>query len=101
MLEDVPVKLEARGAMAGVALYAALFEPAVTELELYDLPRSHMQGPHLLNVLRVVDMPQVLAMAAEGRKVTVRLGGTEGWEFATETAKRLGWPAERVRFGDE
>ena len=97
-LRDLPMRLEARGPMAGVALYAALFEPAVTELELTDLPRSHMQGPHLLNVLRVLDMPQALAMAAEGRKVTLRQSGAEGWEFATETAKRLGWPAERLAF---
>jgi dienelactone hydrolase len=95
-LKDLPVVVEARGELAGVALYASLFEPPVAELRLHDLPKSHMQGPHFLNVLRVLDMPQALAMAAERGKVTVYQSGTEGWEFATETAKRLGWPQGRL-----
>ena len=55
-----------------------------------------MQGPHFLNVLRVLDVPQALAMAAERR---VQSGGAlaqplreparMGTLMAIETAKSL------------
>ena len=97
--KNLPVRIEASGPMAGVAVYAALFEPAVTELQLHDLPRSHMQGPHFLNVLRVLDLPQALAMAAERAKVRIDRTPVEGFEFATQTAHSLKWPDDRLRFG--
>jgi hypothetical protein len=52
------------------ALYAALFEPNVRRLELEQLPKSHMAGADYLNVLKVLDIPQALQMAAE--RVEVR-----------------------------
>jgi hypothetical protein len=97
--KDLPIRIEASGPMAGVALYAALFEPAVTELQLHDLPRTHMQGPHFLNVLRVLDVPQALAMAAERAKVRIDRTPVEGFEFATQTAEALKWGDDRLRFG--
>ena len=56
------LSLRARGEMGVNTAYAALFEPAVSRLELDQLPKSHMQGPDYLNVLKVVDIPQVLEM---------------------------------------
>jgi hypothetical protein len=97
--KGMPVRLEATGPMAGVALYASLFEPAVTELQFHDLPRSHTQGPHFLNVLRVLDVPQALAMAAERAKVRIDRTPAEGFEFATQTADALHWSDEQLRFG--
>jgi hypothetical protein len=97
LLQNVPVCLEAKGEMAGVALYASLFEPGVTELTLHDLPRSHAQGPHFLNVLRVLDIPQALAMAAQSKRVRVNQSG-EGFEFSVETARALNWPKDRLVF---
>jgi len=58
------VELRAGGTMAANALYAALFEPGVRKLELVDLPKSHMQGPDYLNVLKVTDIPQVAELVA-------------------------------------
>jgi dienelactone hydrolase len=58
-MDTVKIKLHAEGAMGVNALYAALFEPAVRQLDLVDLPRSQMQGPDYLNVLKVTDIPQV------------------------------------------
>ena len=65
----------------------------------HDLPRSHAQGPHFLNVLRVLDVPQALAMAAERAKVRIDGTPVEGFEFATRTAESLKWGDERLRFG--
>ena len=97
-LKDLPVRLEAYE-MAGVALYASLFEPPVAELHLWHLPKSHApQGPHFLNVLRFLDVPQAVAMAAERAPVWLYQKQDEagGWDFAQQTAQKLGWPKDRV-----
>jgi dienelactone hydrolase len=95
-LSDLPVGLEAGDSMAGIALYAVLFEPRVARLELRGLPRSHREGPDFLNVLRALDVPQAVAMAAERRPVRLIQETPEGWEFPAAVAARLGWKAERL-----
>jgi len=70
-LADVPVCLVARGDMAVIALYAAIFEPRVVQLELSDLPTSHAIGPDLLNVLRVLDLPQAVELARTRAQVNL------------------------------
>ena len=55
--------------MAGIVLYASLFEPDIAELDLSNLPESHREGPIFLNVLRFMDIPQAIAMANERTKV--------------------------------
>jgi dienelactone hydrolase len=92
-----PVILRAQGRMAGVAVYASLFEPGVAALELRDLPRSHVEGPHLLNVLKTLDLPAAVAMAAERGRVTIRQKEQGGWEYPREVAAKLGWGEGRVQ----
>jgi dienelactone hydrolase len=69
-----PAKLTLHGEReaAGIALYAGLFEPTVAAFDLWYLPSSHHQGPTFLNVLRVLDTPQALALALP-RKLTLHL----------------------------
>jgi dienelactone hydrolase len=67
-LEQLPVRVRGRGQMAGVALYAALFEPVKGE-ELAALPRSHREGPYVLNVLKTLDIDDALAIEAERANV--------------------------------
>jgi hypothetical protein len=55
--------LRASGSMGVNALYATLFEPGVARAELLDLPKSHREGPDYLNVLRLLDIPEALALA--------------------------------------
>jgi hypothetical protein len=86
-----PLRVTADGPMAGVALYASLFEPGVSELSLSNLPASHVNGPHFLNVLRVLDIPQSVAMAAERSHVVLESVNPTDWSYAAETAKSLGW----------
>jgi hypothetical protein len=57
------VALKAGGGMAVNALYASLFEPAVSALDLEALPKSHREGPDYLNVLQLLDLPGALALA--------------------------------------
>jgi len=114
-LKDAKVTLTAKGPMAAVALYAALFEPSVDRLELTDLPVSHMPkrtgstplwsneilkqshsdyGPSaapLLNVLKTLDMPQAVALAADRATVTIATEEPEAWQYPVDVAKTLGW----------
>ncbi len=68
----LPVQLRGQGPMAGVALYAALFEPRVQSLDAQDLPASHREGPFLLNVARIWDLPEAVVQAKRQMQVTTR-----------------------------
>ncbi len=97
---ELPMSLKARGIMGGVALYASLFEPDVGSLELRELPSSHREGPTFLNVLRFMDIPQAVAMAAERRRVVLYQPDTSSWEFPALVAGNLHWGPERLRVFD-
>jgi cyanophycinase len=53
-----------RGQAGILAAYAALFEPSIAEVVAVDPPSSHLQGPHFLGVLRVLDIPQAMGLLA-------------------------------------
>ena len=63
------VHLQGRGIAASIALFTALFEPSISELTLQDLSASQASGAIFLNVLKVLDTPHALALAAEHRPV--------------------------------
>lgn len=91
MYSDVPLWLQAEGAMAGVTLYASLFEDNITRLDLHHLPSSHRQGPFYLNVRRFLDIPQAVAMAAERSQVVIYHGDTSSWSYPVDVSKKLEW----------
>ncbi|MDP6442302.1 MAG: prolyl oligopeptidase family serine peptidase [Pirellulaceae bacterium] len=94
---DTPVWLQARGVGAGVALYAAMFEPDITRLDLYDLPVSHREGPYLLNVSRILDMPQAVALTAERSRVVIYDNEPARWEYPQSLVETLGWEAKQLQ----
>ncbi len=96
-LKDVPLWLQSHRRMAGVALYAALYVPEVTRLDLYQLPRSHRDGPYLLNVRRYLDLPQTVAMVAERSQVVLYQDEPDGWQYPAAVIKRLGWDTQRLQ----
>jgi len=65
------VELHGTRTMGVNALYAALFEPGVSRLELTQLPKSHREGPDYLNVLKFMDIPQALELATGRAEVKV------------------------------
>jgi len=66
------VVLGGRGPAGVIAAYAALFVPEkVEELVILDPPVSHRDGPHFLNVLRVLDVPEALGLLAPDIKLTL------------------------------
>ena len=90
-LQDVPIRLTARGRMAGVTLYATLFEPPVQQLALQQLPATHRDGPCLLNVQRILDLPQTVAMVAQEIPISLDHVTPQDWRYAMTTVRHLGW----------
>ncbi|MFN3649157.1 MAG: alpha/beta hydrolase family protein [Armatimonadota bacterium] len=96
-LRRLPLTLSGSGPMGGVALYASLFEPDVARLSLVALPPSHAEGPHFLNVLRFMDMPAAVAMAAERSRVELTTRGAQDWDYPASVVRVLGLPADRLK----
>jgi hypothetical protein len=93
----VPLALEGKGWMAGIVLYASLFEPDIARLDLWHLPNSHRDGPTFLNVLRYLNIPQAVAMAAERSQIRLYQEDDSGWRFPQAVAEKLGWPDDRFQ----
>jgi len=93
-----PLWLQSHRAMAGISLYAALLDkPDIKRLDLYDLPKTHRDGPYFLNVERFLDMPQAVAMVAERAKVVIYQDDDGGWEYPLGLAKALGWDEKQIQ----
>ncbi|HEU0010306.1 MAG TPA: CocE/NonD family hydrolase, partial [Verrucomicrobiae bacterium] len=95
--KESKLSLAGAGDLACDALYAALHEPGIEQLNLWALPESHRPGPDYLNVLRVLDVPQAVALAAEHSSVRLHGARREAWAYPRQAAAALGWPAERLR----
>jgi hypothetical protein len=94
-LKQVPLILRAQGPLAADGLYASLFEPGISRLQLANLPASHRDGPQLLNVLQTLDLDATIAMAAE--RCEQRLYQPHApTDYATTVATKLRWGENRV-----
>jgi hypothetical protein len=89
--QKLPIEIRAENNMAVNALYAAIFSPEVATLNLKNVPASHRAGPDYLNVLKQLDVPQALAIAAEKTSVRLETSRPPDWNFAAETARNLKW----------
>jgi hypothetical protein len=99
----VPLTLQGKGDMAGMALYAALFEPNLARLDLFDLPPSHRQGPTFLNVRRILDTPQSVALAFP-RQIRLHVKDAEQakmWDWPRSLQKALGHEYLRIDINGE
>jgi cephalosporin-C deacetylase-like acetyl esterase len=94
---ETPLTLQGQNTMAGIALYASLFEPGVQTLNLWHPAYSHHEGPIFLNVLRYLDIPEAVAMAAERTEVQVYQEDNFDWAFPKAVAKKLGWPEKQFQ----
>jgi len=93
----VPLWLQSQNAMAANTLYASLFIPEVKRLDLHALPASHRDAAQYLNVLRHLDLPAAAALAAERATVAIYTDDAQPWQFAQQTAAKLGWGEKRVQ----
>ncbi|MHC1763897.1 MAG: alpha/beta hydrolase family protein [Verrucomicrobiia bacterium] len=93
----LPIDLQAEGAMGVNVLYAAVFEPGIRRVTLSKLPTSHRNGPDYLNVMRFMDIPQAVALAADHCDVVLHDSAASDWEYPSAVALNLGWPPNRLR----
>ena len=89
-MAKVPLWMQAHGHMAANLLYASLYLPEVTRLDLHELPASHMQGPAYLNVLRHLDLPQAVALATESSRVVLYQPEAKYDPFPAKVADAIG-----------
>jgi dienelactone hydrolase len=97
-----PLHLRAQGELAAAALYASLRGARWprAELELTALPASHRGAAPYFHILRYLDMPQAVALAAEQGPVRLADVRKDDWRFAVETAKLMNWN-DRLSFSNE
>jgi hypothetical protein len=62
------VGLVGKGDAAVIALHAGTLDPRVLGMRLIDLPAENRDGPDLLNVSRIVELPALTLMAAADKK---------------------------------
>ncbi|HLB86755.1 MAG TPA: acetylxylan esterase [Terriglobales bacterium] len=84
--------------MGILGLYAALFDEHVKQVILANPPASHWQGPALLNVLRVSDIPEVAAAFAP-RRLVFMTEPPKPFDYTRAVYKLLGKPASLVHAG--
>lgn len=94
--KDAELEYRAAGESAVLAIYAAMFEPGIARLDLHNPPASHRDGPQFLNVLKVLDVPAALAMAAERSEVCIHHADRSAWSYPLAVAAALSWPPERL-----
>ncbi len=104
-LARVPLAVTAEGGMGVLAVYASLFDEAPAQLDLHRMPASHdvaVEGsdqevaPSLLNVLKTLDVPQAVAMAASRSRVAFHDCDAEAFDYVARVAEALAWPEDRV-----
>jgi dienelactone hydrolase len=80
-LKNIPLVLEANNKMAVNALYASLFQDGISQLRLGNVPSRQSETPDYLNVLKIVDVSQVAAMAADRCELQMNTEDVNGWKF--------------------
>ncbi|MCI0737861.1 MAG: hypothetical protein L0Y72_02370, partial [Gemmataceae bacterium] len=88
-------RLVGEGESGILAAYAALFEPSIKEVVVIDPPKSHKEGPHFLNVLRVLDIPEALGLLAP-TPLTI-IGGNDPAFDRTAEIYRLAGAADKLK----
>jgi hypothetical protein len=83
--------VRAKGELAAAALYASLRQGLPMSLELISPPASHRTGAPFFHVLRYIDMPQAVALAAEQAPVKLVDVKENDWRLAVDTLKNLGF----------
>ena len=96
-MSKVPLWMQADGRSAGIALYASLFEENVHRLYLHNLVKSHFEGPHFINVLKHLDLPEAVALAAVRSQVRIYQDHKDGWQFPAAVSEKLGWDRKQFK----
>ena len=92
-LTTAKLTLEGKGDVAGVTLYAALFETKLFKLYLYRISPAQRDGPTLLRAARYLDTPQAVGLLLPC-PVTLLVSGErpkKEWDWTHSLADALGY----------
>ena len=90
------MRVRAVGAAGVLACYAAIFENDL-ELELSQIPPTHRDGPYILNISKLMEVPQVVLLAASANSLRLMTDSPESWQVVVDAARRLNWPESRLQ----
>jgi dienelactone hydrolase len=90
MFPKVRVRIRGERQSAGIAYYAGLYEPSVVDIELWHPPASHREGPTFLNIAKVLDFPQALALTDKPIVVNVKAAEREKWSWPLRLSNATG-----------
>lgn len=96
MFGSKPMHLRGSRDQSVNALYASLFIERLASVHLLAPPASHKVGPDYLNVLRYLDIPQTVALAAERQPVLMLNVKRADWSWTQTAAANLAWPSGRL-----
>jgi hypothetical protein len=80
-----------------LTLYAALFIPKVEQLTIGELVGSHRDRVDLMNVQRLLDLPQALATSANSQPIIAIARQATNWQYARDVVSKLGWNEDRLQ----
>ncbi|WP_286763980.1 alpha/beta hydrolase family protein, partial [Rhodopirellula sp. UBA1907] len=92
-----PWTLSGKSDSAFIALHASVWSDSIANLKLLDLPTSNRDSPDLLNVSRVLDLPELLGIATGDVEVSIGGSTQAEWRKKAESNPLLssvGWIAE-------
>lgn len=90
-LKPSSIAVFGRKQMGALGIYAALLDPRITRVIVDDPPSSHWQGPALLNVLRLTDLPETAAMLAP-REIVSLTPLPPSWRYTSRIYALYGKP---------
>jgi dienelactone hydrolase len=97
----IPVRIHGERQAAAIAYYAGMFEPSVIEFDLWHPPANHRDGPILLNVAKVLDFPQALALTDKPIVVNVKAAEREKWSWPLQLSNATGAGNLKFNFRSE
>lgn len=92
---------------AANVLMASLFEDGISRIDLHELPHSFMPAkrengspisgdePAYLNILKILDLPQAVALAASKTRVVIYDDDKAAWDWPKQASEKLGWGADK------
>jgi cephalosporin-C deacetylase-like acetyl esterase len=87
---ELTIGVAGRGQAGVLGAYAALNETSIAEVIAVDPPASHREGPILLNVLKVLDIPDALGLLAP-RHLTLLNAKDESFQRTSQLYDAAGY----------
>ncbi|MEZ4828772.1 MAG: prolyl oligopeptidase family serine peptidase [Bacteroidia bacterium] len=79
-IEPGNTEIHAYGAAGVQMIYASLFANSLQPIHIYEPPASHREGPCYLNVMKYMDIPAAILMAADKQEVVIHSSEKKTWK---------------------